>query len=54
MGPDSSRLFVIDANSRLRAVDPSTGVPRPLGLTLPHLSQLAIRDTASRVVDLPS
>jgi hypothetical protein len=41
--PDSSRLFVVDAASRIQVVDPATGAVRPLGLSLPPLTQLAIR-----------
>ena len=43
--PDSSRLFVIDAKGAIQVVDPATGTARPLGMSLPALSQLAIRAT---------
>ena len=44
--PDSRWLFVCDANSRLAAVDASNLRVQRLGVSLPQVSQLAIRATS--------
>ncbi len=42
--PDSRWLFVIGAGGKLLVIDPRTAAVRPLGVSLPPLNQLAIRN----------
>ena len=44
--PDSQWLFVLAASGKLLAVNIKAGTVQSLGIPLPHLSQLTIRDTA--------
>jgi hypothetical protein len=43
--PDSRWLFVLAANGQLVAVDARTGRPQSLGVTLPRLSAIIVRDS---------
>src|SRR5581483_10042745 len=44
--PDSRWLFVVTDTGAVRAVNASTGQPASLGVRLPFISQVAVRDAA--------
>jgi len=46
--PDSRWLFCLDEDGRLHTIDARAAAPVDLGVVLPPLHQLAIRDAAGR------